>query len=230
MTLSEYSKKVMENLMANPFVMPPLLPVQLVTKNEGLIAENWEAGESVENTANMLWLRHKKEKKGITLREMPFYLLMVFIIATTVAMLFGCSDNGVSSEDLSTKRCDYTIRYYHPNVDEVIQLYASAPESYKSYIHPSEQWSFTDLYNRTISDDTTVYENELWTEEELNEHLGNNLKPTGMDDLFSGVSLCETEECKSGSKNYTAEMINELKKRKGELLSVDCHDVNYVMY
>jgi len=28
----------------------------------------------------------KKEKKGITLREMPFYLLMVFIIATTVLM------------------------------------------------------------------------------------------------------------------------------------------------
>ena len=65
MTLSEYTKKVMENLMANPLVLPPLLPVQLVTKNEGLIAENWEVGESVENTAIMLWLRYKKEKKGI---------------------------------------------------------------------------------------------------------------------------------------------------------------------
>ena len=65
MTLSEYTKKVMENLMANPLVLPPLLPVQLVTKNEGLIAENWEVGESVENTATMLWLRYKKEKKGI---------------------------------------------------------------------------------------------------------------------------------------------------------------------
>ena len=230
MTLSEYSKKVMENLMANPFVLPPLLPVQLVTKNEGLIAENWEAGESVENTANMLWLRHKKEKKGITLREMPFYLLMVFIIATTVAMLIGCSDNGVSSEDLSAKRCDYTIRYYHPNVDEVIQLYASVPEFYKSDIQPSEPWSFADLYNRTIVDDTTVYENELWTEEELNEHLGNNLKPTDMDYLYSEIYSCETEECQSGSKNYIAEMLNELEKRKGELLSVNCHDVNYVMY
>jgi hypothetical protein len=63
MTLKEYSKKVMEKLMANPFVLPPLLPVQLVNKNEGLIAENWEAGESVENTATMLWLRHKNNKK-----------------------------------------------------------------------------------------------------------------------------------------------------------------------
>ena len=51
--------------MANLLVLPPLLPVQLVTKNEGLIAENWEVGESVENTATMLWLRYKKEKKGI---------------------------------------------------------------------------------------------------------------------------------------------------------------------
>jgi hypothetical protein len=230
MTLSEYTKKVMENLMANPLVLPPLLPVQLVNKNEGLIAENWEVGESVENTATMLWLRHKKEKKGITLREMPFYLLMIFIIATTVAMLFGCSDNGVSSEDLSTKRCDYTIRYYHPNVDEVISLYASVPEFYKSDIQPSEPWSYVDLYNRTIVDDTTVYENVLWTEEELNEHLENNLKPTDMDYIHSIDPSCETEECQSGSRNYTAEMINELEKRKGELLSVNCHDVNYVMY
>lgn len=60
MTLSEYTKQVMENLMANPLVLPPILPVQLVNKNEGLIAENWEVGESVENTATMLWLRHKK--------------------------------------------------------------------------------------------------------------------------------------------------------------------------
>lgn len=65
MTLSEYSKKVIENLMSNPLVLPPLLPVQLVNRNEGLVAENWEAGESVENTAIMLWLRHKKEKKDI---------------------------------------------------------------------------------------------------------------------------------------------------------------------
>jgi hypothetical protein len=61
MTLSEYTKKVMENLMANPVVLPPILPVQLVNKNEGLIAENWEVGESVENTVTMLLLRHKKE-------------------------------------------------------------------------------------------------------------------------------------------------------------------------
>lgn len=86
MTLSEYTKKVMKNLMANPLVLSPILPDQLVKKNEGLIAENWEFGEPVENTATMLWLQYKKEKKGITLREMPFYLLMVFIIATTVLM------------------------------------------------------------------------------------------------------------------------------------------------
>ncbi len=61
MTLSEYTKQVMENLMANPVVLPPILPVQLVNKNEGLIAENWEVGESVENTVTMLLLRHKKE-------------------------------------------------------------------------------------------------------------------------------------------------------------------------
>lgn len=61
MTLSEYTKKVMENLRAYPEVFPPFL----AAKNEGLIAENWEVGESVENTATMLWLRHKKEKKGI---------------------------------------------------------------------------------------------------------------------------------------------------------------------
>ena len=61
MTLSEYTKQVMENLMANPVVLPQMLPVQLVNKNVGLIAENWEVGESVENTVTMLLLRHKKE-------------------------------------------------------------------------------------------------------------------------------------------------------------------------
>jgi hypothetical protein len=59
MTLSEYTKKVMEKLMANP-LLTPSLSAELVKKNEGLIAENWEVGESVENTATMLWLRHKK--------------------------------------------------------------------------------------------------------------------------------------------------------------------------
>lgn len=227
MTLKEYSKKVMEKLMANPLVLPPLLPVQLVNKNEGLIAENWEAGESVENTATMLWLRHKKEKKGITLREMPFYLLLVFIMATIGAIIIGCSDNGVSSEDLSTKRCDYTIRYYHPNVDEVNKIYAETPEYYKADNQP---FTYVDLYKRTISDDTTVYENELWTEEELNEHLGNNLKPTDEDYIHGVDGYCETEECQSNIVNPTAKMMVELEKRKGELLNVKCHDVNYVMY
>lgn len=61
MTLSEYTKQVMEKLMADPLVLPPILPVQLVKKNEGLIAENWEFGEPVENTAIMLRLQHKEE-------------------------------------------------------------------------------------------------------------------------------------------------------------------------
>lgn len=61
MTLSEYTKQVMEKLMADPLLLPPILPVQLVKKNEGLIAENWEFGEHVENTAIMLRLRHKEE-------------------------------------------------------------------------------------------------------------------------------------------------------------------------
>ena len=61
MTLSEYTKQVLEKLMADPLVLPPILPVQLVNKNEGLIAENWEVGEPVENTAIMLRLRHKEE-------------------------------------------------------------------------------------------------------------------------------------------------------------------------
>lgn len=61
MTLSEYTKQVLEKLMADPLVLPPILPVQLVNKNDGLIAENWEVGEPVENTAIMLRLRHKEE-------------------------------------------------------------------------------------------------------------------------------------------------------------------------
>lgn len=59
MTLSEYTKQVLEKLMADPLVLPPIL--QLVKKNEGLIAENWEFGEPVENTAIMLRLQHKEE-------------------------------------------------------------------------------------------------------------------------------------------------------------------------
>lgn len=61
MTLSEYTKQVLEKLMADPLVLPLILPVQLVKKNEGLIAENWEFGEPVENTAIMLRLLHKEE-------------------------------------------------------------------------------------------------------------------------------------------------------------------------
>lgn len=61
MTLSEYTKQVLEKLMADPLVLPPILPVQLVKQNEGLISENWEFGEPVENTAIMLRLQHKEE-------------------------------------------------------------------------------------------------------------------------------------------------------------------------
>ena len=63
MTLSEYTKQVLEKLMADPLVLPPILPVQLVKQNEGLISENWEFGEPVENTAIMLRLRIKEAQK-----------------------------------------------------------------------------------------------------------------------------------------------------------------------
>ena len=61
MTLSEYTKRVMEKLMADPFVLAQSLSEQLVNRNEGLIAENWEYGEPIENTATMIWLQHKKD-------------------------------------------------------------------------------------------------------------------------------------------------------------------------
>ena len=67
MTLSEYTKAVMEKLMADPLILPPLAPVKLVNENSGLIAENWEYGEPVENTAIMIRIRHlKREKKNDT--------------------------------------------------------------------------------------------------------------------------------------------------------------------
>jgi hypothetical protein len=63
MTLSEYTKAVMEKLMADPLILPPLAPVKLVNENSGLIAENWEYGEPVENTAIMIRIHHLKREK-----------------------------------------------------------------------------------------------------------------------------------------------------------------------
>ena len=54
----------MEKLMADPFVLPPLIEVKLVKDHGGLIAENWEHGESVENTATMIKIRWKEANNG----------------------------------------------------------------------------------------------------------------------------------------------------------------------
>ena len=64
MTLTEYTKQVLEKLIADPLILPPLLPVRLVKENEGLVAENWEHGESVENTARMIKIRLKEANNG----------------------------------------------------------------------------------------------------------------------------------------------------------------------
>ena len=167
-------------------------------------------------------------KRGITLIELLLFIAIIFILSSIGSVFVGCSDNGVSSEDTSTKRCNYTIRYYHPNVDEVNKIYDEASEYYKADEQPFTSWTYVDLYKRTISDDTTVYENVLWTEEELNEHLGNNLKPSDEDYIHSIDGYCETEECQSNIVSPTAKMMVELEKRKGELLNVNCYDVNYV--
>ena len=144
------------------------------------------------------------------MRKILLLLLMVIFI--------GCADNCVSSANNAEKRCDYTIHYFHPNIDEIISLYASASDSSKMSCHEGMSWCFNDLYSRVISDDTVVYKNELWTEEELNEHLSNNLPATADDQLQTYFN----------SSDYITAMLNELEKRQGELLNVSCYDVKYV--
>lgn len=160
-------------------------------------------------------------KKGITLIEMPFYLVAVFILATIGAMFIGCSDTGVSADDYTNKRCDYTIRYYHPNVDEVISVWATVPEEIVDKCSSMTGYCYKDLYNRTISNDTVVYKNELWTEEELNEHLGNNLPETDADKQ----NVIVEDNIDLSLRNT---LLIELNKRQGELLNVNCYEAKYV--
>jgi ADP-ribose pyrophosphatase YjhB (NUDIX family) len=85
----------MEKLMADPFVLPPLAPVQLVKKNEGLIAENWEWGEPVENTAIMLKLQHKKDStKGPTMNEKP--ISCGFLVLNSKNEILACHPTGAA--------------------------------------------------------------------------------------------------------------------------------------
>ena len=142
---------------------------------------------------------------------------IILMLITICAMFIGCSDTGVSADDYTDMRCDYTIHYYHPNIDEVISLYATASDYYEMSCFDGA-WCLKDMYSRTISNDTVVYKNELWTEEELNEHLGNNLPATANDSLTAHFS----------GDNIVPAMLNELNKRKGELLNVNCYEAKYV--
>ena len=75
-----------------------------------------------------------------------------------------------------------------------------------------------------------MYKNELWTEVELNEHLGSNLKPSDEDRMHAFVGYDETEEYKNGNGFTTkVQLVKELENRQGELLNVSCYDVEYVI-
>lgn len=156
-------------------------------------------------------------KKGITLIEMPFYLVAVFILATIGAMFIGCSDTGVSADDYTNKRCDYTVHYYHPNADEIIRKSGSFNELYTNDDYST--WSLKDLYTRVITNDTIVYKDTLLTDVELKELLNDSdLVPTDDDEMY-GI-LDET--------NVVNYLLKELVKRKGELLNVNCYEAKYV--
>ena len=144
------------------------------------------------------------------------------ILATICAMFIGCSDTGVSAEDYTNKRCDYTIRYYHPNIDEVISVWATVPEEIINMCSAMTGYCYKDLYNRTIRNDTVIYKNELWTEEELNEHLGNNLTETDADRQQGVV------EDSNIDRRLLYTLLIELNKRQGELLNVNCYEAKYV--
>ena len=146
---------------------------------------------------------------------------IILMLITICAMFIGCSDTGVSADDYTNKRCDYTIRYYHPNIDEVISIWATVPEEIIDNCSAMTGYCYKDLYNRTISNDTVVYTNELWTEEELNEHLGNNFASTDAD-----KQRIAEEENIDRRLFYT--LLTELNKRKGELLNVNCYEAKYV--
>lgn len=160
-------------------------------------------------------------KRGITFIELLLFIAVIFILSSIGSVFIGCSDNGVSSEDTSTKLCNYTIRYYHPNVDEVIHKVNLIDENFLAILlnsNSNDGWHFQDLYNRVITNDTTIYENVLWTDYELNEHLKSNFQPSDSDKVHE--ILDET--------NIISYLLNELEKREGELLNTSCHDAKYV--
>lgn len=166
-------------------------------------------------------------KHGITFIELLLFIAVIFILSSIGSVFVGCSDNGVSNNESVEVQCDYTIRYYHPNVEEVNTAIATVPEYYKN--NATSPWSFKDLYLRVISDDTVVYKNKLWTEEELNNRLNtSNLVPSEDDKVFELIAEEEIIFYRVDETNAVTYLVNELEKRKGELLNTSCHDAKYV--
>lgn len=144
---------------------------------------------------------------------------MKYILLLILGMMFiGCADNGMSASNENTiKKCDYTIHYYHPNVNEVIGKSGSFPDEMKDMY--KDGWSLKDLYTRVIINDTTVYKDTLLTDVDLKELLNDaNPKKTMADEM--AMYLDET--------NTVKYLVNELEKRKGELLDVSCHEYNLI--
>ena len=144
---------------------------------------------------------------------------MKYILLLILGMMFiGCADNGMSASNENTiKKCDYTLHYYHPNANEVVGKSGSFPEELINVV--KDGWSLKDLYTRVIVNDTIVYKDTLLTDVDLNELLnGSELKATDMDEV-NGM-LDET--------NTVSYLVNELEKRKGELLDVSCHEYNLI--
>ena len=141
-----------------------------------------------------------------------------FILLLILGMMFiGCADNGMSASNENTiKKCDYTIHYYHPNADEIIVKSGSFNEEMNMY---DGAWSLLDLYTRVIINDTIVYKDTLLTDVDLKELLNDSdLKASYADAMMSIVD--ET--------NTVKYLMNELEKRKGELLDVSCHEYNLI--
>lgn len=133
-------------------------------------------------------------------------------------MFIGCADNGMSASNENTiKKCDYTIHYYHPNADEIIRKSGSFNEFFTNDNYST--WSLNDLYKRVIINDTIVYKDTLLTDVDLKELLNDSeLKATAEDEVYE--MLDET--------NTVKYLLNELEKRKGELLDVSCHEYNLI--
>lgn len=142
-----------------------------------------------------------------------------YILLLILGMMFiGCADNGMSASNENTiKKCDYTIHYYHPNAGEIIEKSGSFNEFYTNDNYST--WSLKDLYKRVIINDTIVYKDTLLTDVDLKELLNDSeLKATAEDEVYS--ILDET--------NTVKYLMNELQKRKGELLDVSCHEYNLI--